>query len=45
VKIDLDMLRALVLDEVGGEVDDDDVVAENQGARGQRTVELLRKLA
>ena len=45
VKIDLDMFRALVLDGVGGEVDDADVVAEDQGARGQRTVELLEQLA
>jgi hypothetical protein len=29
VKIDLDMLRALVLDGVGGEVDGADVVAKN----------------
>jgi hypothetical protein len=32
VKIDLDMLRALVLDGVGGEVDGADVVAEDEGA-------------
>jgi hypothetical protein len=44
VKIDLDMLRALVLDGVGGEVDGADVVAENEGAPGQRTVELLEQL-
>jgi hypothetical protein len=41
VEVDFDMLRALVLDGVGGEVDGADVVAENQGARGQRTVELV----
>ena len=34
VKIDLDMLHALVLDGVGGEVDGADVVAEDQDARG-----------
>jgi hypothetical protein len=44
VKIDLDMFHALVLDEVGGEVDDADVVAENQGAHGQQTMELLEQL-
>jgi hypothetical protein len=45
VKVDLDMLRALVLGGVGGEVDDADIVAENQHARGQQTMELLKKLA
>jgi hypothetical protein len=44
VKIDLDMFRALVLDGVGGEVDDADVATENQGAHGQQTVELLEQL-
>jgi hypothetical protein len=34
VEVDFDMLRALVLDEVGGEVDGADVVAEDQGAHG-----------
>jgi hypothetical protein len=32
VKIDLDMLRALVLDGVGREVDDTNIVAEDEGA-------------
>jgi hypothetical protein len=45
VKVDLNMLRALLLDMLGGEVDGADVVAENQSACGQRTVELLKKLA
>jgi hypothetical protein len=45
VKIDLDMFRALVLDGVGGEVDSADVVAEDQGAHVQRTMELLKQLA
>jgi hypothetical protein len=44
MKIDLDIFRALVLDGVGGEVDGADVVAEDQGARCQRTVELLEQL-
>jgi hypothetical protein len=41
VEVDFDMLRVLVLDGVGGEVDDADIVAENQSARGQWTVELV----
>jgi hypothetical protein len=32
VKVDLDMLRALVLNRVGEEVDDADVVAIDDGA-------------
>ena len=44
VKIDLDMFRASVLDRVGDEVDGADVVAEEQGARGQWNVELLEQL-
>jgi hypothetical protein len=31
VEVDLDMLHALVLDEVGGEVDGADVVAVDKG--------------
>jgi hypothetical protein len=45
VKIDLDMFRALVLDGGGREVDDAGVIAEDQGARGQQTMELLEQLA
>jgi hypothetical protein len=44
VKIDLNMLRALVLDGVGGEVDGTDVVTEDQSARGQQAVELVEQL-
>ena len=44
VKVDLDMLRALVLDGVGGDVEGADVVAEDQGARGQWTVEHVEEL-
>jgi hypothetical protein len=44
MEVDFHMLRALVLDGVGGEVDGADVVAEDQGARGQRTVELVEEL-
>jgi hypothetical protein len=40
VEVNLDMLRALMLDGVGGEVDDADVVAVDQGAPRQRTVDL-----
>jgi hypothetical protein len=44
VKIDLNMFHVLVLDGVGGEVDGADVVAEDQGAHSQQTVELLEQL-
>jgi hypothetical protein len=39
VEIDLNMLRALMLNEVGGEVDDADVTA---GVLRQQSVELLK---
>jgi hypothetical protein len=42
VEVDLDMLRALVLNGVGGEVDSADVVAVDEGALCQRSVELLK---
>jgi hypothetical protein len=35
VEVDLDMLRALVLNGVGGEVDDADVVTVDEGALRQ----------
>ena len=41
VEIDLNMLCALVLDGVGGEVDGADVVAVDEGAPGEWAVELL----
>ena len=41
VEINLDMLRALMLNGVGGEVDDANVVAVHDRAPCQRTVELL----
>ena len=44
VKINIDMLRALMLDRVAGEVDGVDVVAVDKGASGQRTVQFLEKL-
>jgi hypothetical protein len=42
VEVDLDMLRALVLNGVGGEVDGADVVAVDEGALRQQSVELLK---
>jgi hypothetical protein len=42
VEVDLDMLRALVLNRVGGEVDGTNVVAVDEGALRQRSVELLK---
>jgi hypothetical protein len=38
------MLRALVLNGVGGEVDDADVVTVDECALRQRSVEILKKL-
>jgi hypothetical protein len=42
VEVDLDMLHALVLNGVGEEVDGADVVAVNDDALCQRSVELLK---
>jgi hypothetical protein len=42
VEIDLNMLHALVLNEVGGELDRIDVVTVNEGALRQRSIELLK---
>jgi hypothetical protein len=50
VEVDLDILRAIVLNEVDGEVDDADVivvddadvVTVDEGALHQRSVELLK---
>jgi hypothetical protein len=41
VKIDIDMLRALVLNEAGGEVYDAVVAVVDEGALRQRSVKLL----
>jgi hypothetical protein len=38
------MLRVIVLDGVGGEVDGADVIVEDQGALFQWTMELLEQL-
>jgi len=45
VEINLDMLRALMLDGVGGEVHIADVVAVDEGATMKRLVELEEELA
>jgi hypothetical protein len=42
VEVNLDMLRALVLNGVGGEVDGVDVVTVDKSALCQRSVELLK---
>jgi hypothetical protein len=42
VEVDLDMLCALVLNRVDAEVDGADVVAVDEGALCQRSVELLK---
>jgi hypothetical protein len=42
VEVDLDMLHALVLNGVGGEVDDADVVIVDDGALHQQSVEALK---
>jgi hypothetical protein len=42
VEVDIDMLLALVLNGVGGEVDDADVIIVDEGALYQRSVELLK---
>jgi hypothetical protein len=39
---DVDMLCALVLNGVGGEVDDADIVTVDDGALHQRSVEFLK---
>jgi hypothetical protein len=42
VEVDLDTLHALVLNGVGGEVDDADVVIANDGALHRQSVEALK---
>jgi hypothetical protein len=44
VKVDLDMLCMLVLNGVGGEVDNDDFVKVDESALRQRSMELLNEL-
>jgi hypothetical protein len=45
VEVDLDMLCALVLNGVGGEVDGADIVAVDKSALRQRSMELLEELS
>ena len=45
VEVELDMLHALMLDGVGGEVHGASVVTIDKGAPRQRTVELLEQLS
>jgi hypothetical protein len=42
VEVDLDMLRTLVLNGVGGEVDEADVVTIDEGALRQWSIKLLK---
>jgi hypothetical protein len=42
VEVDLDLLRALVLNVVGGEIDGANVVTVDEDALCQRSVELLK---
>jgi hypothetical protein len=44
VEVDLDIFCALVLNGVGGEVDGGDIIAVDEGALRQRSVELLKLL-
>jgi hypothetical protein len=44
VQVNLDMLRALVLDEVGGEVDNTDIVTINNCGAAKRTSKFLQKV-
>jgi hypothetical protein len=42
VEVDLDILQALVLNGVGEEVDDADVITVDEGALHQQSVKLLK---
>jgi hypothetical protein len=42
VEVALDMLRALMLNGVGGEVDGIDIVTVDEGALRQRSVDLMK---
>jgi hypothetical protein len=44
VEVDLNMLCTLVLNGVGGEVDDADVIAVDESALCQQSMELLEEL-
>ena len=45
VEINPNVLRALMLDRIGGEVDSTDVVTIDQGGSAERTAKLLQKLS
>lgn len=45
LKIDVNMLRVLLLDQVDGEVDDVDIVVVDMCTLGERNMELLKELA
>ena len=45
VQVDLHMLRSLMLNGVGGEIHDTDVVAVDERALGERAVELRQELS
>jgi hypothetical protein len=45
VEVDLDMLSALMLNRVGGEIDDADVITVDESALRQRGMELLEELS
>ena len=45
VQVNLHMLRSLMLDGVGGEIHDADVVAVDGRALGERAVELRQELS
>jgi hypothetical protein len=45
VKVDLHVLRVLILHEIGGEIDHADVVAVDEGGVLEGVVEFLKKLA
>jgi hypothetical protein len=42
VEVDLDMLRALVLNGVGGLIDDVDIIIVDENALRQQSVKLLK---
>jgi hypothetical protein len=45
VKVDLHVLRALMLHKIGGEVDRVDIVAVDEGGALEGAMELLKKVA
>jgi hypothetical protein len=45
VKVDLDMLCTLVLNNIGGEVDNTDVITVDKSALEQKSMEILEELS